>query len=58
MKLNIERIDIEATAEELKASNTLADGLTNILRNAFNPFRSTAYAWDEKIGEEEEECDD
>jgi hypothetical protein len=34
MKLKI--TEVEATAEELRQSNTLSDGLTRILRNAFN----------------------
>lgn len=34
MKIKI--TEIEATAEELRQSNTLADGLTNMLRRLFN----------------------
>ena len=30
--------EIEASAEELRQSNSLADGLTRLLRNAFNPY--------------------
>lgn len=30
--------EIEATAEELRQSNTLADNFNRILRNAFNPY--------------------
>lgn len=36
MKLKI--TEIEASAEELRQSNSIADGLTRILRNAFNPY--------------------
>lgn len=33
-----ERItEIEATAEELRQSNSLADGFKNLLRHSFNP---------------------
>lgn len=39
MKLKI--TEIEANAEELRQSNTLADGLTRLFRNAFNPYYST-----------------
>ena len=35
MKLKV--IEIEATAEELKASNSFAEALTNQLRNIFCP---------------------
>ena len=34
MKLKI--TEVEATAEELRQSNTLSDGLIRTLRNAFN----------------------
>lgn len=50
MKLKI--VEIEATAEELKASNTVADGMLNILRNAFNPYYK--YTNTEEEDEEEE----
>lgn len=36
MKVKI--TEIEASAEELRQSNSLADGLTRLLRNAFNPY--------------------
>lgn len=51
MKLKI--VEIEATAEELKASNTVADGLLNTLRSAFNPYYK--YTNTEEEDEEEEE---
>ena len=35
MKIKI--TEIEATADDLRACNTLADGLANILRNCFIP---------------------
>ena len=35
MKIKI--TEIEATSEELRASNTIADGLLMTLRRAFNP---------------------
>lgn len=49
MKIKI--TEIEASANELRASNTVADGFLNVLRNAFGPFR--AYE-----GESEDECED
>lgn len=36
MKIKI--TEIEANAAELRQSNTLADGLTRLFRNAFNPY--------------------
>lgn len=55
MKLSIERIDLEATQEELRATNTLSDGLANILRNAFNPMMyRKADVFMEREEEEEE----
>ena len=36
MKLKV--IEIEATADELKASNSLADALSNQFRNIFSPL--------------------
>ena len=35
MKIKI--TEVEATADDLRACNTLADGLANILRNCFMP---------------------
>ena len=35
MKIKI--IEMECTAEELRSSNSIAEGLQRILRNAFNP---------------------
>jgi len=36
MKLKI--TEIEASAEELRQCNSIADGLTRLLRNAFKPY--------------------
>ena len=36
--MRIKVTEIEATAEELRQSNSLADGLHNLLRNALNPY--------------------
>lgn len=36
MKIKI--TEIEASAEELRQSNSLADGLTRIMRTAFNSY--------------------
>lgn len=36
--MKIKVTEIEASAEELRQSNSLADGLTRMLRNAFNPY--------------------
>lgn len=49
MKLKV--IEIEATAEELKASNSFADALSNQLRNIFCP---PSHAYFEDADEEEE----
>lgn len=43
--------EIEATAAEINASQTLAGKLSAILANAFTPYR----AYDEEDEEEEEE---
>ena len=36
--MNIKITEIEASAEELRQSNSLSDGLTRMLRNVFNPY--------------------
>ena len=46
MKLKI--TEIEASAEELRQSNTLADGLARLMRNAFNPCYVTAETDDDE----------
>lgn len=48
MKLKI--TEIECTAEELKQSNSVADGFRNMLRNAFNP------SYNVELDLEEDEC--
>lgn len=51
MKLKV--IEIEATVDDLKASNTLADALNNQLRNIFFPhFYANSADADEEEGEE------
>lgn len=52
MKIKI--TEIEASAEELRQSNSLADGLTRMLRNAFNPY-SFSYTTDETEQQAERE---
>lgn len=47
MKIKI--TEIEASADELRQSNTLSEGLSNMLRNIFNPLRYNSVP---------EECDD
>ena len=54
MKMKIRITEIEASAEELRQSNSLADGLTRMMRNAFNPYYSS-YVESEEDGEEEDE---
>lgn len=51
MKIKI--TEIEANAEELRQSNTLADGLTRLFRNAFNPYYSMQNDADENDESEE-----
>ena len=36
--MKIKVTEIEASAEELRQSNSLADELTRMMRNAFNPY--------------------
>ena len=52
--MKIKVTEIEASAEELRQSNTLADGLTRMLRNVFAP----QYSSDIPDDLEYEECDD
>ncbi len=49
MKITIteKRSEIECTAEELRASNTLADNVANLLRSIFRPG--------EPLGDDEED---
>lgn len=53
MKITI--TEIEASAEELKVSNSLADGLSNTLRRIFWNVGSYAPAASENDKEEDEE---
>ena len=46
MKIKI--TEIEASAEELRQSNSLADGLTRMMRNAFNSYYVTAETDDDE----------
>lgn len=51
MKIKI--TEIEANAEEIRQSNTLADGLTRLFRNMLNPYyNSTPDNDDKNEGEE------
>lgn len=57
MKIKI--TEIEATADDLRACNTLADGLANILRNCFIP-REYAAEYDDagaQLREDDDEDD-
>ena len=49
--MKIKVTEIEASAEELRQSNSLADGLTRMLRNAFSPQYSNDF--DESDEDEE-----
>ena len=54
MKIKI--TEIEANAEELRQSNSLSDGLTRLLRNAFNPCSCPdLYSCDETENDTDEE---
>lgn len=44
--------EIEASAEELRQSNSISDGLTRMIRNAFNPIGFVA-AEDEEADDEQ-----
>jgi len=47
--------EIECNAEELRQSNSVADGILNTLRRSFNgPLPSTAYTEPEESDEKEE----
>ena len=52
--MNIKITEIEASAEELRQSNSLSDGLTRMLRNVFNPY-SVPLTTDEEEQTEEGE---
>lgn len=53
MKIKI--TEIEANAEEIRQSNTIAEGITRLFRNAFNPYYSTQNYTDENDESEEEQ---
>lgn len=53
MKLRTTEIEIEVTADELKASNSLADALSNQLRNIFCSLPRAYYADDDEEEAEE-----
>ena len=50
--MRIIRIEVEADANELKASNPLAESFTNMLRRAFNPMSELDDAEDAEEVEE------
>ena len=53
MKIKI--TEIEANAEEIRQSNTVAEGITRLFRNAFNPYynmQKDAVEDDESEGKE------
>ena len=52
MKIKRTEIEIECTAEDLRQSNTVADGVLNIIRRLFNG--SVEDPVDEKETEEEQ----
>lgn len=45
--MRVKITEIECTAEELKQSNSVADGFRNMLRNAFNPSYTEKYDFEE-----------
>ena len=53
--MNMKIVEIEATADELKASNSLADALSNQLRNIFNPLHHYDFADADEMEDEGEE---
>lgn len=53
--MKIKVTEIEASAEELRQSNSLADGLTRMMRNAFNPYSFTSTNDEEEQTEREDE---
>jgi len=53
MKIKTTITEIECTANELRQSNTLSDGLYNALRGCFNNFASDCEEDDEEDTESE-----
>ena len=51
MKVKI--TEIECNADELRQSNTLSDGVLNVLRNCFNPRYSDFNSQDDDESEDE-----
>ena len=51
MKLKV--TEIEATADDLKASNSLAEALNNQLRNILCPLPRAIFAEDDEMEEQE-----
>lgn len=58
--MKVKMTEIECTAEEIKASNSLAEGVLNALRNVFNSVGQMNYhdEFDNEIINEEEEEDE
>ena len=55
MKLTVVETQVECTAEELRQSNTVADGLLNVFRRAFNGPVCPVYHSTEEDNDEEED---
>ncbi len=53
--MKIKVTEIECTANELRQSNTIADGLLNLLRGAFNNMTSDCKDAEEPDAESEDE---
>ena len=52
MKVKI--TEIEATAEDLRACNSIVDGMTTMFRKIFNPFYNTSVDTEEDEDSDEE----
>lgn len=55
MKIKTTVTEIECSANELRQSNAISDGLSNLLRSCFNNMTSD---YDESENEEQEESED
>ena len=53
--MKIKVTEIEATAQELRASNDLAGGVANLLRGVFNPFSDLDLEPDPEPGADDEQ---
>ena len=51
--MRIKVTEIEATAEELRQCNSLADGFTRMMKNIFNPYYSIEI--DDNVPREDED---